>query len=157
MAQDVVVYYLLRHRVTAGTALLCEFDELFSHAYFPIFDQGNPAMAKRRGPRGEKSEAIRELIRSGVDKPADVKAQLADRGIQVSTQMVYTVKARMAARKSARKIGRRREAAFNAQAESGAQASAPTTNIKTLARFIRAVHDVGGVSEARKILKEMEE
>jgi hypothetical protein len=105
-------------------------------------------MAKRRGRRGEKSEAIREMLRSGVKKPADVKARLAERGIQVSTQMVYTVKARMSARRSARKISRQREAV---------NSSGPPTNIKTLARFIRSVQEVGGLSEARKILREMEE
>ena len=105
-------------------------------------------MAKRRGRRGEKSEAIRETIRSGVKKPADVQAKLAERGIQVSTQMVYTVKARMSAQRSARKISRQREAV---------NSSGPPTDIKSLARFIRSVHEVGGLSEARKILKEMEE
>lgn len=105
-------------------------------------------MAKRAGRKGEKSEAIREMIRSGVKTPADVKAKLAERGIPVSTQMIYTVKARMSARRSARKISRQREAV---------NSSAPPTDIRTLARFIRAVHEVGGVPEARKILKEMEE
>jgi hypothetical protein len=109
-------------------------------------------MAKRRGPKGEKSEAIRQMIRSGVDKPADVQARLAARGIKVSIQMVYTVKGRMSAGKAARRIGRRREAA----AAGAVAESVPMTNVKTLARFIRSVHDVGGISEARKILREME-
>jgi nitric oxide synthase oxygenase domain/subunit len=99
------------------------------------------------GRRGLKSEEIRKLIDSGVDKPADIQARLAERGIQVSTQMVYTVKARMAARRSARKIGRQRAAANH---------SAPPTDIKTLARFIQSVTDVGGVAGARSILREME-
>ena len=100
------------------------------------------------GRRGLKSEEIRKLIDSGVDKPSDIQARLAERGIQVSTQMVYTVKARMAARKTARKIGRQRAAA---------NSSAAPTDIKTLARFIRAVQDVGGVMGARNILQELEE
>jgi hypothetical protein len=105
-------------------------------------------MAKRAGRKGQKSEAIREMIRSGVKKPAEIKSKLGERGIQVSTQMVYTVKARMSARRSARKISRQREAV---------NSSGPPTNIRTLARFIRSVHEVGGLPEARKILKEMEE
>ncbi len=107
-------------------------------------------MAKQsaRGPKGHKSEEIRKLIKSGMTKPADIQAKLAERGIQVSIQMIYTVKARMSARRSANKIGRRR---------AEANSSAPPTDIRTLSRFIRAVHEVGGVTEARRILVEMEE
>lgn len=105
-------------------------------------------MAKRAGRKGQKSEAIREMVRSGVKKPADIQAKLGERGIQVSTQMVYTVKARMSAQRSARKISRHREEV---------NSSGPPTNIRSLARFIRSVREVGGLPEARKILKEMEE
>ena len=80
--------------------------------------------------------------------PKEVQATLAARGIQVSPQMVSTVKNKVAARRSARKIGRHRLEVN--------QSAAPT-DIKTLARFIRAVHDLGGVSEARKVLAELEE
>ena len=99
-----------------------------------------------------KSEEIRNTIRSGVKKPKEVQAKLAERGIKVSTQMISTVKGNMSARRKARKIGRAR-AAVNAAANNGA----PPTDIKSLARFIRAVHDVGGLKEAHKILREMEE
>lgn len=123
-------------------------DYLYARAqrYFSL--ESRTTMAKRAGRKGQKSEAIREMIKGGVKKPADIKAKLAERGIQVSTQMVYTVKARMSARRSARKISRQREVA---------DSSGPPTNIRTLARFIRSVHEVGGLPEARKILKEMEE
>ena len=105
-------------------------------------------MAKRAaGTSLNKSEEIRNLIKSGVTKPAEVRATLAERGIKVSAQMVSTVKTNMRARRSARKIGRRR-AVVNS--------SAPPTNLRTLARFIRGVHEVGGIGEARKILKELE-
>jgi len=105
-------------------------------------------MAKRASrQKPNKSEEIRTLIKSGLTKPTEVQAKLAERGIKVSAQMVSTIKSKMSARRSARKIGRRRAAA---------NSSAPPTDIKTLARFIRAVHDVGGVGEARKILKELE-
>lgn len=106
-------------------------------------------MAKKK-PAADvnKSEEIRKLVKSGVSKPTEVQAALAERGIQVSPQMVSTVKSKMSARRRARKIGRRRMAANSAAAP---------TDIKTLARFIRAVHDIGGVGEARKILKELEE
>ena len=62
--------------------------------------------------------------------------------------MIYNVKSKMCARKSARKIGMRRAAA---------NSGAPPTDIRTLARFIRAVHDVGGIDAAGKILTEMGE
>ena len=62
--------------------------------------------------------------------------------------MVSTVKSKMSARRSARKIGRRRASVNGA---------APATDIKTLARFILAVHDLGGIADARKVLVEMEE
>jgi hypothetical protein len=105
-------------------------------------------MAKRAaGESVNKSEEIRKLIKSGVKKPAEVTATLAARGIKVSAQMVSTVKSNMRARKSARKIGRRRAIA---------NSSAPPTDLRTLARFIRGVHEVGGIAEARKILKELE-
>jgi hypothetical protein len=61
--------------------------------------------------------------------------------------MVYTVKGRMSARRSARAISSRREAVASSEAP---------TNIRMLARFIRSVHEVGGLAEARKILREME-
>lgn len=94
-----------------------------------------------------KSEEIRKLIKTGA-KPAEVQATLAQRGIKVSTAMVYTVRSKMRTRKSTRKIGQRRTAV---------NGSAPPTDIKTLARFIRAVQDVGGVAAARGVLKELDE
>lgn len=106
-------------------------------------------MAKKRAADStiNKSEEIRNTVRSGVKKPKEIQAKLAERGIQVSTQMISTVKGNMTARRRARKIGRRRAAENN---------GAPPTNIKTLARFIGAVRDVGGPKEAHKILREME-
>jgi arginine repressor len=105
-------------------------------------------MAKRASAKKtNKSQEIRKLIKSGA-KPAEVQATLAQRGIKVSTATVYNVRAKMRARRSAKKIGQRR-AAVNS--------SAPPTDIKTLARFIRAVQDVGGIATARNTLKEMEE
>ena len=104
-------------------------------------------MAKRAAGDVNKSEEIRKLVKSGVRKPAEVQATLAERGIKVSRQMVSTIKSKMRARKSARRIGLRRAAA---------DTSAPPTDLRTLARFIRGVHEVGGIAEARKILKELE-
>lgn len=95
-----------------------------------------------------KSEEIHRLLKSGVRKPSDVRAKLAERGIEVSPQLVSTVRSKMSAHRSARKIGRRRATAN----DNGAP-----TDIKTLARFIRAVHDLGGTESARKVLVELEE
>jgi hypothetical protein len=94
-----------------------------------------------------KSEGIRQLIRTGA-KPAEVQTKLAERGIKVSLPMVYTVRSKMRARRTARKIGRRRAAA---------NSSAPPTDIKPLARFIMAVHDLGGIVAARNVLNELKE
>jgi hypothetical protein len=107
-------------------------------------------MAKKpaAGQKANKSEEIRQLLRSGVHKPTEVVAKLAERGITVSAQMVSTIKSKMSARRSARKIGRRR---------ASANSNAPATDVKTLAKFILAVHNLGGVAEARKVLTEMEE
>jgi hypothetical protein len=104
-------------------------------------------MPRRAAGKPNKSEEIRKLIKTGA-KPAEVQAKLTERGIKVSMPMVYTVRSKMRARRTARKIGRRRAAA---------NSSAPPTDIKTLARLIRAVQDLGGVAAARNILKEMEE
>jgi hypothetical protein len=105
-------------------------------------------MVKRaKGEKPNKSEEIRKLIKTGA-KPAEVQAKLAERGIKVSMPMIYTVRSKMRAKRTARKIGQRR-AAINS--------SAPPTDIKTLARFIQAVQTVGGISAARGILNEMEE
>jgi hypothetical protein len=103
----------------------------------------------RRGRAGKpnKSEEIRNLIKTGA-KPTEIQQALAGRGIDVSTSMIYNVKSQMRARRKARKIGRRRAAA---------NSSAAPTDIKTLARFIRSVHDVGGIDAAGRILKELED
>jgi hypothetical protein len=105
-------------------------------------------MARRgRGGKPNKSEEIRNLIKTGA-KPAEIQATLAERGIKVSTSMVYNVKSQMRARRKAKKIGRRRAAA---------NSGAPPADIKLLARFIRAVHDVGGIDAAAGILRELED
>ena len=105
-------------------------------------------MAKKpiAGQKSNKSEEIRQVLKSGIHKPTEVQAKLAERGIDVSPQMVSTIKSKMSARRSARKIGLRR-----------ASANGSITDIKTLARFILAVHNLGGVAEARKVLVELEE
>jgi hypothetical protein len=100
------------------------------------------------GRRGLKSEEIRKLLGSGVSKATEIQARLAERGIKVSTPMIYTVKARMAARRTGRKVGRPRATA---------NGSAPSTDIKSLARFIRSVQDMGGIESAKSILAEMRE
>jgi hypothetical protein len=93
------------------------------------------------------TEGIGKAFSTGA-KPTEVQVTLAQRGIKVSISMIYNVRSKMRARRSARKIGQRR-AAVNS--------SAPPTDIKTLARFIRAVQDVGGVAAARSVLKELEQ
>jgi hypothetical protein len=108
----------------------------------------NTTMARRgKGGKSSKSEEIRNLIKTGA-KPAEIQAALAGRGINVSTSMIYNVKSQMRARRKAKKIRRRRAAA---------NSSAEPTDIKTLARFIRAVHDMGGIDAAGRILKELED
>jgi hypothetical protein len=106
-------------------------------------------MSKKKTPgqKRSKSDEIRQVLKSGIHKPIEVQATLAARGVEVSPQMVSTVKSKMSARRSARQIGRRRASANGA---------ATVTDIKTLARFILAVHDLGGVADARKVLVEME-
>ena len=64
-------------------------------------------MAKRTARRLNKSEEIRKLVKGGA-KPMEIQAKLAERGIKVSTPMIYTVRSKMKARRSARKISRRR-------------------------------------------------
>jgi hypothetical protein len=102
----------------------------------------------RAGRRGLKTEEIRKLIGSGVSKATEIQARLAERGIKVSTPMIYTVKARMAARRTGPKIGGPRAAA---------NGSTSPTDIKSLARFIRSVQEVGGIESANSILAEMRE
>jgi hypothetical protein len=111
-------------------------------------------MAKRRGSASgvNKSEEIRKTIESGIDRPKEVQATLAERGIKVSSQMVSTIKSKMFAKsRSPGRRGRRRKGGRVAPTN-----GAPASNIKSLVRFIRAVHEVGGVTEARKILQEMQ-
>jgi len=104
-------------------------------------------MPKRAADKPNKSEEIRKLIKTGA-KPAEIQATLAKSGIKVSISMIYNVKSKMRARRTARKIGARRAAA---------NSSASPTDIKPLARFIMAVHDLGGIVAARKVLNELEE
>ena len=105
-------------------------------------------MPKRAaGEKPNKSEEIRKLIKSGA-KPAEVQAKLAERGVKASMPMIYNVRSKMRSRRTARKIGKRRTAS---------NSNAPPTDIKTLAQFIRAVQDVGGIAAARGILTELEE
>jgi hypothetical protein len=99
------------------------------------------------GSEVNKSEEIRNTVRSGIRRPKDIQAKLAERGIQVSRQMISTIKSKMFARRKARKIESRRAADAN---------GTTAMDLRTLTRFIRSVHDVGGVREARKILNEME-
>jgi hypothetical protein len=108
-------------------------------------------MAKRGAARSDvnKSEEIRNTVRSGIRRPKEVQAKLAERGIQVSRQMISTIKSKMFARRKARKIESRRAADSNTNGTTA-------MDLRTLTRFIRSVHDVGGVREARKILNEME-
>jgi hypothetical protein len=110
-------------------------------------------MAKRRGSASgvNKSQEIRDTIESGIERPKDIQATLAERGIKVSSQMVSTVKSKMFAKSGRGRRGRRRKGGRVA-----ATNGAPASNIKSLVRFIRAVHEVGGVTEARKILQEMQ-
>ena len=63
-------------------------------------------MAKKlaAGQKANKSEEIRQLLRSGVHKPTEVAAKLAERGITVSPQMVSTIKSKMSARRSAERL-----------------------------------------------------
>ena len=70
-------------------------------------------MAKRTDRRTNKSEEIRKLVKGGA-KPMEIQAKLAERGIKVSTPMIYTVRSKMKARRLAHKISRRRAAAANA-------------------------------------------
>jgi hypothetical protein len=110
--------------------------------------KGKRTMVKRaKGEKPNKSEEIRKLIKTGA-KPAEVQAKLAERGIKVSMPMIYTVRSKMRAQRTARKIGQRRAAA---------NSSASPTDIKSLARFIMAVHDLGGIVAARNVLDELEE
>jgi hypothetical protein len=105
-------------------------------------------MAKRRKSASDvnKSEEIRQTILSGIERPRDVQAALAERGITVSSQMVSTVKSKMTKAKASN--GRRgRPVEAN---------GLPASNVKTLVRFIQSVHEVGGVAEARRILQEMQ-
>jgi hypothetical protein len=113
----------------------------------PVQNKETTTMARRgRGGKPNKSEEIRNLIKTGA-KPVEIQAALAGRGIKVSTSMIYNVKSQMRARRTAKQIGRRRAAA---------NSSAAPTDIKSLARFIHAVHEVGGIDAAGRILKELE-
>ena len=97
------------------------------------------------GRRGLKSEEIRKLIGSGISNATEIQARLAERGIKVSTPMIYTVKARIAA-------GRTGKAS---RPRATANGSGSPTDIKSLARIIRSVQDVGGIESAKSILEEM--
>ena len=121
---------------------------VFSFEFFPPkTDDGERKLLETVRSLKELGPSFVSVTKTGA-KPAEVQAKLAERGITVSMPMIYTVRSKMRARRTARKIGQRR-AAING--------SAAPTDIKTLARFIRAVQDLGGIVAARNILKEMEE
>jgi hypothetical protein len=86
--------------------------------------------------RGEKSQAVRDYLKANKKaKASDVVSALGEKGIKVSTAMVYALKAR-------KKMGRRRR-------QASANGQAMTMSISHLLAAKKLVREVGGVAEAR--------
>ena len=93
----------------------------------------------KKSPRGTKSQAIRDYL--GTNKKAkasEVVAALAEKGVTVSTNMVYNLKAR-------KKMGRRRR-----KAESTGQVVG--LSITNLIAAKKLVDTVGGIDQAREAI-----
>ena len=93
----------------------------------------------KNSPRGAKTQAIRDYLAANKSaKATEVVAGLAEKGVSVSTQMVYNLKAR-------KKMGKRRRRA---------EASGQTIglSISGLLAAKKFVGEAGGMQEARKAL-----
>lgn len=95
-------------------------------------------MAKK-AERGVKSQAIRDYLNTNKKaKATEVVAALAEKGIEVSTAMVYSLKARNT-------MGKRRR---NAQAR-GETIGPSITHLLAAKKFVEAT---GGVKQAQEAL-----
>ena len=93
----------------------------------------------KSAPRGQKSQAIRDYLSENKRaKASEVVAALADKGVSVSTQMVYNLKAR-------KSMGKRRR-----KAESNGQVVG--LSITNLIAAKKLVDTVGGVDQAREAI-----
>ena len=93
----------------------------------------------KSAPHGQKSQAIREFLgENKKTKASEVVAALAEKGINVSTQMVYKLKAR-------KTMGKRRR-----KAESNGQVVG--LSISNLIAAKKLVDTVGGVDQAREAI-----
>lgn len=95
-------------------------------------------MAKK-AVRGEKSQAIRDYFKANPKaKASEVVSALAEKGIKVSTPMVYTLKARNT-------MGKRRKQARAAGKDI-------SLAISGLLAAKKLVDQVGGIEQAREAL-----
>jgi hypothetical protein len=93
----------------------------------------------KKAERGVKSQAIRDYLKSHKRaKASDVVAALAEKGIEVSTAMVYNLKAR-------RNMGRRRRKAV-------ARGEKIRLSIDHLLAAKKFVETTGGVEQAQEAL-----
>ena len=93
----------------------------------------------KKSPHGTKSQAIRDYLSANKKaKATEVVAALAEKGVTVSTNMVYNLKAR-------KKMGRRRR-----KAESNGQVVG--LSITNLIAAKKLVDTVGGVEQAREAI-----
>jgi hypothetical protein len=95
-------------------------------------------MAKKAA-RGEKSQAIRDYFKANPKaKASEVVSALAEKGIKVSTPMVYTLKARNS-------MGKRRKQARS----SGQTIGLSITSLLAAKKF---VDQAGGIDQAREAI-----
>ena len=93
----------------------------------------------KNSPRGTKSQAIRDYLGENKKaKASEVVAGLAEKGISVSTQMVYNLKAR-------KSMGKRRR-----KAEATGQVVG--LSITNLIAAKKLVDTVGGIEQAREAI-----
>ena len=93
----------------------------------------------KSSPHGAKSQAIRDYLSANKKaKASEVVAALAEKGVTVSTNMVYNLKAR-------KKMGRRRR-----KAESTGQVVG--LSITNLIAAKKLVDTVGGIDQAREAI-----
>jgi hypothetical protein len=110
------------------------------------------ARKKKEGP--SKSDSIRDVLKANPKMGAkDVVATLADKGIDVSENMVYYVKGRVKGRRGRRKKARQMVAKV-------ATATGTTTNgdaVKTILKVKSWANEVGGLKQLKKLVDALNE
>ena len=119
-------------------------------------------MAKKKSGGVNKSQLIRDYRKAHPNqKPKQIAAELAKKGIKVSPQFVSTILSTSKKKKKIGKPGRPKgsKSAGRSSAAAGRRTSTRSTNIsiESLIKVKEIVKEMGGIDEARKALTALEQ